>query len=1056
MIRYFSFTDDNSDKFWQIDFQDSALTVTFGKRGTAGQSQTKTFDSADQCRQQVDKLIREKMGKGYVESVNGQVVASPDVVPKKRSIIPSAPNADKEAQGAMLARYDELIRNTQIDQLLTFLQSVEKHQYEALRKKIKEARRYWCDYVEISRTEQNGHLQRRMDYRGTWPQRKLITLSGMALLDQQSLKPFDYLYSLVADTDKEYRDVARQILEWARPTWLADYLLQQSNQGGWQTVAYQTLRRLEANELVSYQPELFARSAASFSNWNSDNANRSEQTYRRHIESLATDERLWTRELPAFFEYATEIHTYTYAIQNNKKQWIQHPVWPLVFEQWLTEGKVDRLWFLERCLSVQTKDWNINLRAFFRKQVEAANPTTAELLALQPTLLPLLAAQHPHVVNWVVGLIKSISAEPSFQTADFLEWTSAVMMRADCKTGLKTLLSLLERIAKSGPTYRPAISLRLVDVFAINDLPLQTKAAQLLVSYGDPADIELQSQLQTFAGQMLGNVALELRDFLVDANTASNEFSTEATTYQYDPEKIVTRLLPDQAVTLPETWNDFLFLIGQFIASDDPFDAERLMNALILPPANMPTDFREQLRVYEKKLTKTYFQSHAKRYTGAFLLHWLYGGTTDFVQSDRSSIQTLNLQYTRLHHVRQKWKAGSKLPLLSLPTHAPHWIAPKTLVERLLAYQLADEAIMPLDLAIAIARMPREETTEALVLCTELSAPLAALMRYCLGGTTERTVPQTTVLDKLRTLFGSKTDLTDQQMIWAVAARTFEPDAEFTDFVQTSFADLPNVANPFTREIQVKEKWSEWRNYQTKQMERGPSWRELEFTLPAAPSILRPVLLYSNDLSDRQKNSWAFHSLELFDVAFWASLIPQQPESLFTMIAKYGSLYAESAPSAAHALTCLLQPGFRIRSMSMLVLATGLLAKKRETGALAAEGLIYHFGEQTLDASWLGNRLGWLLADNYAPVQRLSDALNLVRDVSPLHNKALLVMLDALFARLAMAQGLPKNTKKLLELHLDLLVKLGEKPAEEMINVLKTWQAVASLKKETAAILQKA
>lgn len=823
MTRYFSFTDDKSDKFWQIDTQGTAFTVTFGKRGTAGQSQTKTFDTADQCQQQADKLIREKNSKGYIESINGQVLASSDVKPKKQSTASPALDADKEAQEAMLARYDELIRNTQTDQLLPFLQSVEKHHYEALRKKIKEARTYWCDYVEISRTERNGHLQRRMDYRGTWPQRKLVTLSGLALLNQQALKPFDYLYSLITETDNDHRDVARQILEWARPSWLTDFLLQESRQGGWRTVSYQTLRRLETTGLVPYHPELFAHSAASFSNWNSENTNRNEQTYRLHIESLAKDEQLWTRELPTFFDFATEIHTYTYALQDKKKQWIQHPVWPVVFEQWLTEGKVDRLWFLERCLSVQTKDWNSNLRAFFRKQVEAANPTTAELLDLQPTLLPLLAAQHPHVVNWSIGLIKAISAEPDFQTGDFLEWSSAVMMRTDCKTGLKTLLSLLERIAKSQPTYRPTISLRLVDVFAVNDLPLQTKAAQLLVSYGDLTDTDLQNQLQAFAGQMLGNVAQELRDFLIDPNDKADGIPNESITYQYVPEKPITRLLPDQAITLHETWNDLLFLIGQFIGSDDPLDAERLMNAFIVPPADMPADFREQLRVYEKKLAKTYFQSHTKRYTGAFLLHWLNGGTHDFVQPDRSLVQSLNLQYNRLQHVRQKWKAGSRLPLLSLPTHAPHWIAPKTLVERLLAYQRSGETIVPLDLAIAIARMPREETAEALPLCAELNAPLAALLRYCLGATTERHIPHETVLDKLRTLFQSKTDLTDQLMIWAVAARTFEPDAEFMDFAQTPFADLPNVAKPFTEEIQVKEKWSEWRNYQTKQIERGPS-----------------------------------------------------------------------------------------------------------------------------------------------------------------------------------------------------------------------------------------
>lgn len=152
-------------------------------------------------------------------------------------------------------------------------------------------------------------------------------------------------------------------------------------------------------------------------------------------------------------------------------------------------------------------------------------------------------------------------------------------------------------------------------------------------------------------------------------------------------------------------------------------------------------------------------------------------------------------------------------------------------------------------------------------------------------------------------------------------------------------------------------------------------------------------------------------------------------------------------------LHLMLQPGFQFREMSMLVLACGLLAKKRETATLAAEVLIHHFSEQTLDVVRLGDRLGWLLAGNYAPAQRLTDALTFVKDVSPLHNKALLLTLDALFAQFAPSPELPKNTRKLLELYLDLLVKLGEQPAEPTAHTLRGWQTQNALKGISKEIL---
>ena len=43
------------------------MTVRFGRIGTNGQTQTKTFGDADAAQKHADKLIEEKTEKGYVE-----------------------------------------------------------------------------------------------------------------------------------------------------------------------------------------------------------------------------------------------------------------------------------------------------------------------------------------------------------------------------------------------------------------------------------------------------------------------------------------------------------------------------------------------------------------------------------------------------------------------------------------------------------------------------------------------------------------------------------------------------------------------------------------------------------------------------------------------------------------------------------------------------------------------------------------------------------------------------------------------------------------------------
>ena len=67
-MRTFEFSDAKSHKFWNVDVQGKSFTVTYGKIGAAGQSQTKSFPSPEKAQAEADKLVREKTGKGYVET----------------------------------------------------------------------------------------------------------------------------------------------------------------------------------------------------------------------------------------------------------------------------------------------------------------------------------------------------------------------------------------------------------------------------------------------------------------------------------------------------------------------------------------------------------------------------------------------------------------------------------------------------------------------------------------------------------------------------------------------------------------------------------------------------------------------------------------------------------------------------------------------------------------------------------------------------------------------------------------------------------------------------
>jgi uncharacterized protein (TIGR02996 family) len=74
-MRSFEFRDGKSNKFWTIDLQGNAFTVTFGRIGSAGQTQTKELADDAAARKEHDKLVKEKLAKGYVETTAGAAAA---------------------------------------------------------------------------------------------------------------------------------------------------------------------------------------------------------------------------------------------------------------------------------------------------------------------------------------------------------------------------------------------------------------------------------------------------------------------------------------------------------------------------------------------------------------------------------------------------------------------------------------------------------------------------------------------------------------------------------------------------------------------------------------------------------------------------------------------------------------------------------------------------------------------------------------------------------------------------------------------------------------------
>lgn len=98
-MRRFEYKKGTSNKFWQIELTGNSYTVKFGKIGTAGLFQIKEFGCEAAAKKDYERMVHEKLKKGYVEilfeytpgSMPTAAAAPPPVTapgkPNRRSIV---------------------------------------------------------------------------------------------------------------------------------------------------------------------------------------------------------------------------------------------------------------------------------------------------------------------------------------------------------------------------------------------------------------------------------------------------------------------------------------------------------------------------------------------------------------------------------------------------------------------------------------------------------------------------------------------------------------------------------------------------------------------------------------------------------------------------------------------------------------------------------------------------------------------------------------------------------------------------------------------------------
>ncbi|WP_016760982.1 WGR domain-containing protein [Leptospira weilii] len=115
-------------KLWSIEVSGKSFTVKYRHTNTAGQSQTKTFGSEEECLNEAKKLLNEKLERGYVEGTNFANTKSASTDKKNQEPKDDKPNsiekwksiADiKDLQKSLVNAFSHLISEKPFIELLS-------------------------------------------------------------------------------------------------------------------------------------------------------------------------------------------------------------------------------------------------------------------------------------------------------------------------------------------------------------------------------------------------------------------------------------------------------------------------------------------------------------------------------------------------------------------------------------------------------------------------------------------------------------------------------------------------------------------------------------------------------------------------------------------------------------------------------------------------------------------------------------------------------------------------------------------------------------------------
>ena len=616
--------------------------------------------------------------------------------------------------------------------------------------------------------------------------------------------------------------------------------------------------------------------------------------------------------------------------------------------------------FLEALLSPM-KTYTANT---YCRIIESCKPTTEELLPSQQTLFALLNSDKTSVVNFAMKLIKQIADEKEFDFPAFSDNFALCFATQKIAKSQLIGLNILEKHYKQQAPINPDYREQLAVLFTVPDTKLQEKVATLLTTYfGGEGLTEVVAPYQDY-------LKGKAQDLLATLSPSESSVSSENSQISYTARTLTP-------ILYPLTPNDLLFLLGDCIRERTAATIDLFFEGLVQQQDQLPENFKEQLTPYIAQVNGMYYINVQLAALQLLFAGWVEDRTLESPEEWSKMYNQVNLLNTEeeeplkqayvLHNVWYlrdeipyllykvkatlgKLKAGSKLPFLSTPTHAPFYIDAETLADRLLAYQTADKEVDLDDLVVACNRLLLSTITpEAQEKIRLLSGQYTPALGYLFG------------------LSDVVTPTEEFLPLWTQITRLKHPDKVFTEFETTAAKDYLSAVKPFFPSYEIEGEFKQFF------LEKVYVDDYYNYTL-ASP--------FSSSVFDRLPyNCYNAGAYDRWDTDTLRYVISLNPQYVDVLLGKYtppwvGVSDAETYRNLQVPLQLLLEYDLPVHHGGWIFVGMALLHDKKETRDLAAEYILRAISRDE-DLGYLQHFLADILAQKLTPINRFVEFLDM-------------------------------------------------------------------------------